>query len=389
MVTPITGPFGPSIDVNTSLQFYQKRWSRQSRPYSLVLPYSLYDVKTARFNDVYGPAPSSWFPAAHLAWLAGYVETGIPTVDNVAYAKLRGKLYQSNADFGVVLGEHRSAREMMLKRSKQMVDLARFLQGGNIKAADELSRTMAPSRNRGKRGRNIRWARRKIAGIPKGIAGLWLEYSWGWGPAYEDICKALEVLTDPVMDKYVRSTHEQTFSLLERDLKWSETYTLGSGYRSGTERRTYDFTYRCASGCAFAVTNRNVLLANRLGVLNLPKLVYSVTAFSFLVDKYVNLGQMIGSLTDLYGLSISRSWTSRSLIGMVNDSRDFVDMTAPLPGGQLIGRSKNYRLTRTFLKTRKTGLIGPTLTTREASVGSHGEAASYIALLVQILSGRK
>lgn len=388
MVAPVTGPFGPSTDIDTAGQFYQKRWSRQKQPFNINLAYSLFDVPVVRFVDTYGPRPPTWRPSHHYLWLRGYVESGIPTVDNVTYAKLRGKLYQSNADFGVVLGEHQSAREMVLKRSKQMVDLARFLQGGNIKAADDLARTMAPRRTRGRRGQNLKWLKRKILRTPKGIAGLWLEYSWGWAPAYEDICESLHVLTDPVMDKYVRTSHENTFSLLQEDLKWSTTFLGGGVFRSGSQRETYDFTYRSASGCAFVVTNHNVLLANRLGVLNLPKLVYSVTAFSFLLDKYVNLGQMIGSFTDLYGLSISRSWTSRRIVGVVNNSRDFVDMTAAF-GGTLIGRSKNYQLARTYMKVRQNGLIGPTLTTREASIGSFGEASSYIALLVQILSGRK
>lgn len=385
MVAPVTGPFGPSADVDTSLQFRQKRWSRQTRPYNLLLGYTLRDIGVTRFVDAEGARPADWKPTVHNLYLSNYVESGIPTVDNTTYAKLRGKLYQSNADFGVVLGEHSSAREMLTKRAGQMVDLARFLQGGNIKAADDLARTMSPRVRRPRKGANSRWLVKRLKKTPAGMASLWLEYSWGWAPAYEDIVKSLTVLTDPVLDKQIRVSHEQTFELTQEDSKWSNTWVGPGVYRSGHQRTVYNFTYRCASGCSFVVTNHNVLLANRLGLLNLPKLVYSVTAFSFLLEKYVNVGQMISSLTDLYGLSISRSWTSRRIDGYVNQSRDFVDLNAPQQGS-LVSRVKNYQLAHTYLKERRSGLIGPTLTTREASVGSFGEAASYFALLIQILS---
>lgn len=388
MVNPISGPFGSSADVSNQLAYKYRRWYKQAKPYNLTLGYEQYLAEVTARVASEGTFPFSlWSPSGHVLFLRHYTDNGISGVDNVTYAKLRGKLLAEKADLGVVLGEQASARKMITDRSRQLLQLSRFLRGGSVSDVDGWIATHSPSARRPRRGSSLPWLRRKLLRTPAGMASLWLEYSWGWSAAYEDITNALEVLVSPVLPAYVRASHQQTFELRQEDRRYVDELIAGYGYRNGTQKTIYNFTYTCASGCYVTVTNHNSLLLNRLGLINVAKTAWSVAPFSFLIDKYVNVGQMLGSLTDLYGLSLSQEWVTRTIAGTAVNSQDYVTFTGPSGSGTLVDRQRNAQITATRLKRRTTsGIVTPSFTYREPSVGSFSEAASYWALLIQLLS---
>jgi hypothetical protein len=383
MASPITGPFGESADVDTINKYFYVRWSRQRKPYNVVLPYDLRDC------DVIGDS-GTWNkvrPSTVASWLFGYLGSGIPQVDNIAYSKLIGKLHGTHADFGIVLGEHHSARKMITARTQTLVTIAKFLQTRNGPGLYHYLRAQPRTRPPKSFKVDIPTASAKGA---KGIAGLWLEWSWGWRPAYEDIVNALNTLVEPVLVDYVRSRHTARFSLRAEDAYSPRTGTGFGEFYTSRSSRVYNFDYTVANGCRFSVTNPNVALASRLGVLNLPKVLWSVTAFSFLVDKYVNIGQLLGSVTDLSGYQMMSTWTSRKIQGTHTEDGYLLkeyDQTV-WPGEPSVQVTKN-QVQSYLLKARGEGLLRPVLTYRRPSVGSLGEAASHISLLVQILLKNK
>jgi hypothetical protein len=59
------------------------------------------------------------------------------------------------------------------------------------------------------------------------------------------------------------------------------------------------------------ITNPNLFLANRLGLLNLPGVAWDLIPWSFVVNMFTNMGQMVNSLTDFVGVEVSNGSSTR------------------------------------------------------------------------------
>lgn len=317
-----------------------------------------------------GATPTAKTPAYIASRAFDYAFEGRPRTDNKAYSRLIGKIHGADADLGVTLGEHKSARQIITDRSKQLLDLARALKRRDLGAALRVVRRPGGTS--------------KPTGIRNDLASSWLEWSWGWRPMIEDIGNALETLVSPVPDHRVRAASMEDF---RQDVQ-IERYT-GPAY-GGTLNRdirvTEEGIYKVSMWMKVRTSNPNLALANRLGLVNPVGIYWAVLPFSFVVDKFVNVGQVINSLTDLYGFEVSNAWISRSCwllqsqyerdvttgpTGNIVDSREVI--------ASLIGKGRR----------RKPGIYKPTLTAREASIGSFSEAVSYFSLLIVLLNGAK
>lgn len=373
---PITGPFQTEIDNDLLYEF--KRTSKQVKPYNLVLPYTLREsYRMAKSGSDLGIV-TGFRPSSSVGWVLSYTQTGIGMVDNVAYAKFRGKMMDDSASVGILLGEYSASADMIKKRAKQVYELALALRSRDFKRAGLVATRDISKIPRGSHG--------KGSTLPlKDVSSLWLEWSWGWRPMIEDIVKGLEVLVSPPLRNYARGSHNRDYDLENRKVK-TEGYDSSSGYWVVQDYVEHlKFKYTGSTGAQFHVTNHNVALANRLGLINVAGIAWSVYPFSFLVDKYVNIGQMINSVTDLYGFQVENAWTNRKLRGthtLSGQYRYYTDSSKAT-----IVKSTDIACVNALnLKDRTTGLLGPTFSYREASIGSIGEAASYIALVVQILT---
>lgn len=71
-----------------------------------------------------------------------------------------------------------------------------------------------------------------------------------------------------------------------------------------------------ATGAEVAVSNPNLWLANQLGLINPGTIALELVPFSFVFGWFVNLEQVISSMTDLYGLTLSNGWKSLAFNGV-------------------------------------------------------------------------
>lgn len=356
MTAPIAGPFvtdnGESLP---TYHHYRSSW-RQKKPFNLVLPF---DEKRGFVEIVQGEG---------LVWKSAYQyanEAHSYTNDfasNAAYSKFLGKMRAQNASLGVTLGEQQSARAMMTARSKQLYGFMSSVVRRDFKTAYRIARTDFP--------------RKGVRSHIKSGSGLILEYSWGWAPMISDIGEALKTLIDPVTPIYARSSHTISDNVVDPVLEFSG-WTPGIGAWRQTWKHKYSVEHRVSTGARIDVENPNTVLANRLGVLNIPQVIWQVQPFSFIVDKYVNVGQMIGSLSDVYGFTLADEWTARRTV--IKAVAEFVEVH----NDSVV----NYTLNNcTALgKSRQSGLLAPSLALRKPSIGSFGEAVSYMALLTQLL----
>lgn len=366
MVAPITGPF-VSEDGSRTGSYYKRTSSyKQKRPYNLNLnPFELriakYDLSKGMFTF--------FNPGQMTDWILTSSFQGETATDNAAYSGFIGKMRAQNADFGVTLGEQKAARAMIITRSKQLFDLADALARRDFRRAYGLALKDFPN---------------KRVFQPKSFSSLYLEWSWGWRPMIEDIGDALNTLVDPIVPIYARAAREKTD-------KWRAHYSNIAGSTSNYYWRQetiedWSYNYRVSTGAKIAVSNPNVALANRLGLLNLPKIVWNVQPFSFIVDKYINIGQMIGSLADTFGFTLSDAWTSRkTTVGIDGKFTEWQALSSPAGSPSIVTNFYTCKGSATC-KKRIGGLLGPSFTFRSPSIGSFGEAASYFALLTQLLS---
>jgi hypothetical protein len=368
MVAPVVGPTLTITGSRTGTAYTLKSGFKQSKPYNIVTTPFVFRKHKSQLSankTVY----------LTLGGMDDYIslETDAvqPPEDNAAYTKFLGKMRAQNASLGVTLAEQSSARKMMIKRSRQMLGLGRALLVRDFKTAYRICTADfndPPTKTR--------WH-------PKTFANLWLEWSWGWSPMISDIGESLKTLVDPVTPIYVRATHS---NLYVNSLRYYSNQSGFAGYywRQVAEDR-WDLQRTSSTGATVSVSSENVALANRLGLLNLPQIAWQVQPFSFIIDKYVNVGQMIGSLSDTYGFTLTNAWKSRRL--NIQAYGTFVEYRST--GGPDYIHERYTATSQSEGKRRLSGLLGPTFTFRRPTIGSFGEAASYMALLTQLLSSNK
>lgn len=206
-------------------------------------------------------------------------------LDSAAYSKFNGKLRKGSASMGVTLASWKQSRDMIVNRSSH------------------LSKTLdaSISRLRGDKG-----AREKLRRNRQPTASQVLEVEFGWMPLFQDFKAALTtVCKDGIPPEWVTSRARSS-------IMWSQ---------SGTEsnpriRESMDGTVWVTYSAKVQISNPNLWLLNRLGLINPATIVWDLIPWSFVVNMFLNVNAMISSITDEVGLDITnRSLTRGSLVG--------------------------------------------------------------------------
>lgn len=212
----------------------------------------------------------------------------ITLAQNKAWSKLMEKVKGDTSSLAVTAAEGREAFEMVAKRVTGLYRAYRHLRKGEFrKFLKELS--VDPKR------KHRSW----IRSASNEASGLWLEYWFGWSPTIQDIGSAAMALSvNPVLAT-VTERATAGFVLPQR------VTTIGS-----TARRTLteSGTGLVRHGAKFELSNENLFLANRLGLINPMLVAWEVVPFSFVVDWFTKFGGYIESFTDLAGLTVHEPW---------------------------------------------------------------------------------
>lgn len=276
--------------------YYSQQWERSPRVNGkLVLrpnPWSL-TVRSAKCTNSHagGPAPYVYVGSFHYTTN----EPEIQRAKAIAQSDLRGQVARKLknkeiAALGVSAAQAGKAIHMLRGSGDSLVKV--------LGAAEHFYRT-TQGRNRLKRLRRL--VRR--GGVP--TAGMVLEGFFGWAPLYTDMVNACKTLSNPWPPGWVSS---------------SKTYRIGPlGYR-GTNSWYETAATMAAEGretyaCRVIVENPNLWVANKLGLVNLPGIAWDLVPWSFAVNAFSNMGQVMGSLTDFSGLALDgTSLTSKLLL---------------------------------------------------------------------------
>jgi hypothetical protein len=218
---------------------------------------------------------------------------------NEALARFDGKLRAGHADLGVTLGSWKQSCDMIAKRAQQAT---RSLDRAHRRLSERLNnsnRLEAIRKVRNRHRRDSKWiGDNQYLETP---ANLVLEGEFGWLPLFEDAKKALTVMTKPIPNGRVTARAK---GYVDSDVITQDTYNNVRDRYLGRRQVTL-----CAN---VSVESPNIWLANQLGLLNLPGVAWDLVPWSFVVNMFSNMGQIMNGFTTYYGLSLKDVSTTKS-----------------------------------------------------------------------------
>lgn len=191
------------------------------------------------------------------------------------YSKLRGKLYKGSAALGVTLGSMKQSRDMIAQRYAFLTSRATSIAQSIIQMEKRGGKLTTKNLER--------------------LAGFHLEIIFGWTPLLADI-------------------HAATTSVIQlADVReWISTSARAHGEWSESHQSTtssYGINYATASKISYSagvrIKNPNTWLAERAGLLNPATVAWDLVPWSFVVNMFVNTGQLVQQVTDFAGLEFA------------------------------------------------------------------------------------
>lgn len=233
---------------------------------------------------------------------------------NKAYSKFKDAVGKS-ASVGTTLAEYKQSLSMISQRLTQLYEFQRQLRRfdfdgaartlGLSAAPRSLNRLKYPNRRPHKGSRFYQARLRKAKKLDlrpggKDLGNIWLEYHFGWSPLIKDIYDAIEVVSRPIPPDRICE---------KGTVKFKGTSTTRSGYELTSVQSEALISVKI--GAYIKVVNPNLLLASQLGLVNPAAVAWELVPFSFLVDWFVNVGDVLNSYTDFFGLELSSSYHTK------------------------------------------------------------------------------
>jgi hypothetical protein len=350
--------YGPTLRTSSGLFWdaYRKCY-RQTMPINMPLEYQYqfyrgYDSRQGseiesslvKFNSY---SFANWISAREWAY-----------AHSQAYGELVNRL-SDTAGWLENIAQAGKARDMIVLRAVQLGQFAKHLKRADFKKAAKVLSSPIPS------GASAR----------KKASQNFLEWEYGWKPIISDLESSLKLLcSDPGVRRLKGSgTHR---------LDAYETYVNTGPGIGDSQRSTYIHsgfaTVTLRTGVR--VTNPNVFLASRLGLLDLA-LPWKLLPFSFVVDWFVNVEQVISSATDWFGVEMIHPTTTEFSKGGIRQTH-FTGYRN-LQGGDHYVLAE--RVADSVEMRRMLGISAPTLHVKPFRGFSMQRGAQAIALVLAVL----
>lgn len=198
-------------------------------------------------------------------------------------SKLEGRIGASASLGSAVFAEGTESVRMAVDSLERFANIARAIRRPNFK---RLRKAMKSSK------------RPDLAF--KKAGGSWLEFSFGWAPLVGTVLDAMEATGADFPKTEVKAslTREYNFNIPER---YDKDTRIESGRVTRFMKISYDAT----------VTNPNTWLLGRLGLLNPAEWVWEAIPYSFFVDYFVNIGDLIHNMSKYAGVDMQHRYTTQ------------------------------------------------------------------------------
>lgn len=304
---PVTGPHvtetgnvGADNPMTNPTYDYRAGY-KQAKPFNVDLRYERRTGHVYSYSHTPPLAPTGgrWAGAGDL-W-AAYVPNS-QQLHNAAYDKFRSEVSE-RAQLGVTLAELNQSVAMIRLRAVQLVQFARAVVRRDFKAASRVVGYNPYTKQR--------------PNPKKRVGEIWLEYWLGWSALIADLYAAEEVLTGDIPMGRVMRKHRSGPIIVEMATPLEGENPLAVAPLSMTWK-SYDRVHALALVRLQAnvrVVNPNLFLANQLGLTNPLSVLHELIPFSFVVEWFINFGQVISSLSAWYGLELTDQFTTQFVHG--------------------------------------------------------------------------
>lgn len=240
----------------------------QDKPYVRPLPYAR---QSTRVKPGSAWTTDAWMGHIYYGSLPYYVDNSLKTR---AYEKFRDKV-QTYMAWAVNYAERKQAVESLAKRAFGAADVLSDIYNRNGK----------------------RFAKRALAN-GKNWNKTFLEFHFGWIPLATDIYNTVETLFESPPGLPVR---------VRVSTPWNVAPNHKVQYND-----VQDAVFGVGISGLVTVNNPNLLLLNRLGLLNPAALAWELVPYSFVIDWFANINTVISQFTDFAGLNTDLvSYTTR------------------------------------------------------------------------------
>lgn len=196
-----------------------------------------------------------------------------------AYGGFRSKLYDGSASLGMTAATYAQSRDMIVARSKQV--------------STEYNEFMA------RLGRGVI--------KPRNTADAALELLFGWKPLVQDVFNATyKVIQKADFYKFVKVKRQTLFNYDTWPKAWDSSLTGGSRCNG---------VMSVGLSARVLIKNPNLWLLERAGLLNPAAVAWDAVPWSFVVNMFVNTGQLVNSITDYVGLEFDGALETISFKG--------------------------------------------------------------------------
>lgn len=281
-----TGPFSKASQSagkyynNPVYKIMQRQWYRQSPKTDSPLPFVM--AYHERFDTTYTDGRT--YAAVTVNDVSdAYVIRLKQAAYNTAYSQFTEKV-GSRSQWATNYFERKQAVEMIVARTGQLFRFARALNRFDLKTIAKMFKIPRGFKAQG-----------------KSFGDLFLEFHFGWAPLAEDIHSACKVLTDgPPQSVKIKGRGSMIINTKTRsDLgsRWSDKTTTGKV---------------CAEigGRVSCLDNGNAWLMQQLGLTNPAEWIWESIPFSFVVDWFANVGQLLGSFSNFYGVTLTQVYVT-------------------------------------------------------------------------------
>jgi len=341
-------------NVRTYYRYKQRGW--QKAPFNLPLSYTLRQGNWSQ--SYYFPEGPYWAepPSDAELMIGSFYDPALMTeVANKSYDKLKGKVYDQAA-LGVDFAEAHQSFTMITSTCGTLLKVARSIRKLDfVSAARALRMKFVP----------------KGVSARKSFANNWLEYHFGWEPLIRDIYDSVDVINNPL----------KAFSKTRASSTLKQVFEYSDGSPTGWDSLVQT-TYTYAQGLTVdRIDNSQLHTLEQFGLVNPLSIAWELVPFSFVVDWYANVGQVLASYSDFAGLTIKDSWST--LVYRIIWSGNTRSSAAIMAANPTV--MQNYFRGQSVQVGRSSGLTLPAFNIRQLRLPSKVRAVTALSLLVQQL----
>lgn len=222
-----------------------------------------------------------------------------------AVTRVFAKANTRNADLLIDLLEFKSTIDLFVKLGWRLVTLATT--PGAILDLPGLLALI--SGRRSTRDRRVRAYPVTLDRWLHELAGLWCEMRFGWRPLLSTLEGVITSLSDPNLGKEKRITYRASENVELQDIQTNTRYDSAGGTTSSPAYFTTETRYEGRFRAGILLAERYDLAESLgLSVDFVPIAVWDLIPLSFIVDRFVNVGNFIRSLRPIASTDFGGAW---------------------------------------------------------------------------------